>query len=71
MTLNNRDRQILELVARYRLTTNAILHERFFRANRLDAVMKVTARLVREGWLNAYPFIGSRSYFVLSVAAAR
>jgi hypothetical protein len=71
MPLNSRDRQILDHVARYRLSTNAIVHAEFFRSNRLDAAMKVTARLVRDGWLHSYPFVGLRSYFVLTLAATR
>ena len=71
MQLTPRDRLILDQVARYRLTTNAILHATLFATTRLDAVMKVTSRLVRDGWLEAFPYIGSRSYFVLTRFATR
>lgn len=71
MIINTRDRTILGQIARYRLTTNAVLRVTLFPKAKLNAVVKVTARLVRAGWLLAFPFIGSRTYFVLAPSAAR
>jgi hypothetical protein len=71
MTINTRDRKIVDQIARYRLTTNAVLRVTLFPEAKPNAVVKVTARLVRDGWLQAFPFIGSRTYFVLTPSAAR
>ena len=71
MPLNTRDRKILDQVARYRLTTNAVLRATLFAKSKPNAVAKVTARLVCDGWLRAFPFIGSRRYFVLTRSATQ
>jgi hypothetical protein len=71
MTLNPRDQLVLDQIARYRLTTNAVLRVTLFPQTKANAVVKVTARLVRDGWLHAFPFIGSRVYFALTPSAAR
>jgi hypothetical protein len=71
MTLSPRDRGILDQVARHRLTTNAVVHATLFADAKPNAAAKVTARLVRGGWLRAYPYVGHRTYFVLSPAATR
>ena len=71
MTLNARDRRILDQIARYRLTTNAVLRATLFPDAKPNAVVKVTARLVRDGHLQAFPFVGARTYFVLTTSMAR
>ncbi|MDZ4848519.1 MAG: hypothetical protein SGI77_04445 [Pirellulaceae bacterium] len=62
--LGKRDRSILSDVIRYRLTTNEFLHSRYFEHLQINAVVKITGRLVRQGWLNAYSLIDRRQYFV-------
>lgn len=62
--LGRRDRGILSDVIRYRLTTNDFLHSRYFGHIQANAVVKITGRLVRQGWLNAYSLIDRRQYFV-------
>ena len=62
--LSMRDRQILEHVGRYRLTTNGILHRLLF-DGQPNAVTKVTTRLTRHGYLCRHRFYHPRVYFTL------
>jgi hypothetical protein len=71
MTLRDRDRRVFDQIARYRLTTNATLRATLLPDAKPNAVVKLTARLVRDGWLRAYPYVGPRTYFVLTPPAAR
>jgi len=68
--LSTRDRYILEDVARYRLTTNEVLHTRFFRGQQSNAVTKVTARLCRLDYLRQFPLYHPRTYFTLGAHGA-
>lgn len=63
---SDRDRKILDHVARYRLTTNQVLHRLFFPQNKLNAVHKVTARLCKHDLLSKFTFHHPRVYFTLS-----
>jgi hypothetical protein len=71
MPPSDRDRRILDQVARYRLTTVAVVRATLLPAVQPNAVTKVLARLVRDGRLQSFPLVGSRAYFVLSRAATR
>lgn len=62
--LGKRDRRIVSDIARYRLTTNEFLHQRFMGHAQPNAVVKVTGRLVRQGWLSTYPLFDRQQYFV-------
>ena len=69
MSPNNR--QILEHVLRYRITTNSVLHQLFFAEQQLNAVTKVTARMCRSKLLSKYPLYHPRSYFTLGPVAVQ
>lgn len=63
--LGKRDRRIVNDIVRYRLTTNEFVHQRYLSHAQPNAVVKVTGRLVRQGWLSAYPLLDRQQYFVL------
>lgn len=69
--LVDRDYDILEHLARYRLTTREVLHRLFFSDSELNAVTKVTSRLTEHGFLNKYPLAPARNYFVIGPTAAK
>ncbi len=62
--LGKRDRHIIGDVVRYRLTTNEFIHQRYMSHAQPNAVVKVTGRLVRQGWLAAYPLLDRQQYYV-------
>ena len=66
-----RDRQIVDHVARYRITTNEVLHKLFFGGRRPNSVCKVSARLCRAEWLCKFPLYHPRLYFTLGRLAAK
>ena len=61
---SERDKSIVQHTARYRLTTNRLLHEHFFCNKSLNATAKVTSRLCHEGWLASFTLIYPERYFV-------
>jgi len=69
----DRDRDILEHVARYRLTTPSVLFQLFFAADLVDdnAVTKVTSRLVDRDYLRKFDLYGSYKYFTLGKRGAK
>lgn len=67
--LSDRDFEIFEHIARYRLTTNEFMHKLFFTDSELNAVTKVASRLTRRRFLNRYDLYGSNKYFVLGPQA--
>jgi len=69
--LRPRDREILEHVARDRLTIHAVLRKRWFVNQSAAAAGKVVRRLCRYGLLRRCRWPGGRSYFVLTVTAAQ
>ena len=69
-SLTERDYAILRHVAHYRLTTREALHRALFRQVAINAVTKVTSRLLAEGWLNQYPAFYKSYYFTLTPRAA-
>jgi hypothetical protein len=68
--LVDRDYEIFEHVMRYRLTTREVLQRLFFADSELNAVTKVTSRLVKDGFLNRYDLYPSRAYFTLGRKSA-
>jgi hypothetical protein len=70
-TATVRDREIVLHIQRFRLSTNEVLQRLFFPGMSLNAVRKVTARLVQAGWLLDYPLYERRKYYVLSRRAVR
>ncbi len=62
--LSGRDREILEHVVRYRLTTKETLHRLFFNENEPNAAIKVANRLCDEGWLRKFSLLYPRQYLV-------
>jgi len=69
----DRDRDILEHVARYRLTTPSILFKRFFEVDGVDdnAVTKVTSRLVERDFFRKFDLYASYKYFTLGKRGAK
>jgi hypothetical protein len=68
--LVDRDYEIFEHVMRYRMTTREVLQRLFFPDSELNAVTKVTSRLVEHGFLNRYELYPLRSYFTLGPKSA-
>lgn len=66
MTPAERDAAILEHLRRYHLTTPEVLHRLFFPGVGLNAVRKVTARLIRERRISPARLYEQRKYFVLT-----
>jgi hypothetical protein len=66
MTSTERDDAILEHLRRYHLTTPEVLHRLFFGDAGLNAVRKVTGRLVRAGRIRPCVLFEQRKYFVLT-----
>jgi hypothetical protein len=67
----DRDRRILDHVARYRLTTHQVLHKLFFPQRQPNGLTKVTARLCRQRRLNRFTLRHPRVYFTLGNDEAR
>ena len=63
---NGRDAAILEHLRRYHLTTPEVLHRLFFQGAGLNAVRKVTSRLIRERRISPAQLYEQRKYFVLT-----
>jgi len=70
MNQQERDDAILEHLRRFHLTTAEVLHRLFFPDSQLNAVRKVTARLVREKKIRPCPLFEQRKYFVLTPGQA-
>lgn len=69
--LSDRDFDIFEHLSRYRMTTREVLHRLFWEDSEINAVSKVTSRLVHFGFLNRYELYPRRPYFRLGPPAAR
>ena len=69
--LGDRDYEIFEHIMRYRLTVPDVLHKLFFSDSELNAVTKVTSRLVLHNYLNRYELYDPRVYFTIGPEAAR
>ncbi len=68
--LTRRDRDILDHVGRFRMTTNEVLHRVFFAGQQPNAVTKVTARLCANKYLKKFPLIYPQGYFRLGERGA-
>ncbi|WP_437191139.1 hypothetical protein [Planctomicrobium sp. SH527] len=68
--LSGRDRQVLEHVARYRMTTTTTLQQSLFPKLSTNAVGKIANRLCRAGLLAKYPLTHPAPYFVLGSQGA-
>ena len=68
---SQRDRKIIDHVARYRISTNEVLHKFFFERRQPNAVSKVTARLCRAKLLARFTLCHPRSYLTLGPLAAQ
>jgi hypothetical protein len=66
-----RDRNIIEHVARYRLTTIDALRQTLLRGHSAGAARKIVARLSASDYLHAYPLVHPSRYYVLGTAGAR
>jgi len=71
MRLNDRHMTLLALIRRYGLATIETIHRRCFGEADLNAVAKVTSRLIRAGYLNKYPLRSPRCYYRLGPEAVR
>lgn len=69
--LQDRDREILAHVSRYRLSTPEVLHRLFFADSERNAVTKVTTRLTELTFLDNHPLFGTNRYFTLGRLGAR
>ena len=70
MNQQERDDAILEHLRRFHLTTAEVLHRLFFPGSKLNAVRKVTARLIREKKIRAWQLFEQRKYFTLTPGQA-
>jgi hypothetical protein len=61
--LGKRDRCILGDVTRYRLVTNEWVLARYVPGAKPNAAVKITGRLVRDGWLSSHRLYRRRNYF--------
>jgi hypothetical protein len=69
--LVDRDYDILDHVSRYRLSTREVLHRLYFNEAEMNAVTKVTSRLVDYGFLNRFELHSGKSYFVFGPEGAK
>lgn len=67
--LQPRDRQILDHVARYRITTPEAVHSLFFQGSSVEASKSVLKRLNGK-YLRSRPLYGHRRYYQLSSVSA-
>ena len=67
--LSDRDREILRHVARYKLSTIAMLHRLFCPQSQENAAAKIATRLSRSRWLRAYPLYERYKYLALTSKA--
>ncbi len=70
-SLTPRDRDIIEHVARYRLTTVPALRRTHLRGCSAGAVRKIVARLIGSQYLQGYPLVHPGRYYVLGIAGAQ
>ena len=70
-SLGKRDRAILDDVIRYRLITNAWVLRRYLSGAKPNAAVKLTGRLLRDGWLSGHPMMRRTRYFTAGVRLAK
>ncbi|MEZ6033138.1 MAG: hypothetical protein R3C17_08610 [Planctomycetaceae bacterium] len=71
MPLQDRDFEILEHLMTYRVTTREVLHRQFFADADLNAVSKVTTRLIKSEHLVKHEFLANSVYFTFGRRAAK
>jgi hypothetical protein len=69
--LLDRDWEILEHLMTYRVTTRDVLHRQFFSDSEVNAVSKVTTRLVENEYLARHEFLANAVYFTLGLRGAK
>ncbi len=69
--LLDRDYEILEHLMTYRVTTRDVLHRQFFSDSEVNAVSKVTTRLIENGHLAKHEFLANSVYFTLGLLGAK
>jgi len=69
--LLDRDYEILEHLMTYRVTTREVLHRQFFSDSDVNAVSKVTTRLLENGHLARHEFLANSVYFTLGPRGAK
>ncbi len=62
-TLGARDASLFSDLVRFRMLTNDFIHCRHASHLQANAVVKITGRLVRQGWLQKYPLFDRHVYF--------
>ena len=70
LRLRERDWDIFAHILKYHMTTRAVLHRLFFADSNMNAVSKVTSRLLEHGYLNRHSLHQPRTYFTLGPKAA-
>ena len=69
--LLDRDYEILEHLMTYRVTTRDVLHRQFFSDSEVNAVSKVTTRLLENEYLARHEFLANSVYFTLGLRGAK
>ena len=69
--LTPRDRRIMQHISRYRITTNEVLSRTLMDEASPNAIVKVTRRLCRLGYLRKFPLIHPQCYFTPGERAVR
>ena len=69
--LLDRDFAILEHLMTYRVTTRDVLHRQFFSDSEVNAVSKVTTRLLENEYLARHEFLANSVYFTLGLRGAK
>lgn len=65
-SLPEREQAIIDHVARYRVTTVDVLHEKFFpELQSVKSVRKIAARMIADGWLDRFQAVSRRNLYVL------
>ena len=68
--LTTRDRDIIEHVVQYRISTNEVIQRLFFDGAHATSVTRATSRLCSTGWLAGFPLVYPTKYFVPGKLAA-
>lgn len=69
--LTERDREIMKHISRYRITTNEVLSRTVLADASPNAIVKVTRRLCRLGYLRKFPLMHPQCYFTPGERAVR
>lgn len=69
--LTQRDQRIMQHISRYRITTNEVLSRTVLEESSPNAIVKVTRRLCRLGYLRKFPLMHPQCYFTPGDRAVR